>query len=124
MPEPEDTELDKAQLADMTKKRIVYAIPNMEQVPVQKNITYKTADGVELQMDVYHPIDLQKGSLRPAVIFVHGDAPPEFLKNANDLMNHPEGQHSFDMLDDNARSREIIKATLEFIKAHLLKETM
>ncbi len=40
-----------------------------------------------------------------------------------DLMNHPEGQHSFDMLDDNARSREIIRATLEFIKAHLLKET-
>lgn len=84
MPEQEDTELDEAQLAEMTKKRLVYAIPDMEQVPVQKNITYKTADGVELQMDVYHPIDLQKGSLRPAVIFVHGDAPPEFLKDAKD----------------------------------------
>ena len=84
MPEQEDTELDEAQLAEMTKKRLVYAIPNMEQVPVQKNITYKTADGVELQMDVYHPIDFQKGSLRPAVIFIHGDAPPEFLKDAKD----------------------------------------
>jgi len=295
MSEQEDTQLDKAGLAELTKKRLVYAIPAMEQIPVQKNVTYKTADGAELQMDVYHPIDLQEGSLRPAVIFVHGDAPPEFLKDAKDwgvfvsygqlaaasgfiaitfnhrstegftkvyevasdiddlinyvrthaevlhidkdsiciwafsaggpfglrtamreapgfvrcivsyygftdlkahydafmepsdrpqqsspilsnedleefsatyhlkarpkeiapifiaragldysalnqsvdqfvrealahnisidLMNHPEGQHSFDMLDDNARSREIIRATLEFIKAHLLRET-
>src|SRR6266849_4787748 len=84
MPEQEDTELDKAGLAELTKKRLVYAIPNMEQVPVQKNVTYKTADGVELQMDVYHPIDLQRSSRRPAVIFVHGDAPPEFLKDAKD----------------------------------------
>src|SRR5216684_6860797 len=84
MPEQEDTELDKAGLAELTKKRLVYAIPNMEQVPVQKNITYKTDDGVELQMDVYHPIDLQKGSLRPTIIFIHGDAPPAFLKYAKD----------------------------------------
>lgn len=35
------------------------------------------------------------------------------------FMNHPAGRHAFDMLDDNARSREIIRATLEFIKTHL-----
>lgn len=35
-----------------------------------------------------------------------------------DLSNHAEGQHGFDVLDDNERTREIIKRTLEFIKAH------
>ncbi len=292
--EPEEAEFDEAAFTEMTKKRVVYAIPGMEQVDVQKNITYKTIDGKPLQIDVYYPIDLQKTPQRPAVTFVHGDAPPEFLKAAKDwgvyvsygqliaasgligitfnhrstegftkihevasdiddlisyirchaeelhvdrdsiciwvfsaggpfglraamldapkyvrcivsyygitdlktlhdvsmessdspplglptltnqdieefsavsllnarpkeivpifiaragldypplnasvdqfvrealslnvsiaLVNHPEGQHGFDMLDDNARSREIIKATLEFIKAHLLEE--
>jgi acetyl esterase/lipase len=36
-----------------------------------------------------------------------------------DLSNHAEGQHGFDVLDDNERTREIIKRTLEFIKAHV-----
>ena len=36
-----------------------------------------------------------------------------------DLMNHSTGHHAFDILDDSARSREIIRATLEFMKAHL-----
>lgn len=36
-----------------------------------------------------------------------------------DIMNHSTGHHAFDILDDNARSREIIRATLEFMKVHL-----
>lgn len=35
-----------------------------------------------------------------------------------DFSNHPTGQHGFDVLDNDERSREIIKQTLEFIKAH------
>ena len=35
-----------------------------------------------------------------------------------DLANHAAGHHGFDIEDDNDRSREIIKRTLEFIKAH------
>jgi acetyl esterase/lipase len=35
-----------------------------------------------------------------------------------DLMNHANGHHGFDIDDDNDRSRDIIKRTLEFIKAH------
>jgi acetyl esterase/lipase len=35
-----------------------------------------------------------------------------------DLSNHAEGKHGFDVLDDNERTREIIKRTLEFIKTH------
>jgi len=36
-----------------------------------------------------------------------------------DLLNHPRGQHGFDMLDDDARSREIIAHTIAFVQDHL-----
>ncbi len=39
-------------------------------------------------------------------------------KTTLDFSNHADGQHGFDVLDDNERTREIIKRTLEFIKAH------
>jgi len=38
---------------------------------------------------------------------------------ALDLLNHPEGRHGFDILDDDARSRQIIRNTLEFLRGHL-----
>jgi acetyl esterase/lipase len=36
-----------------------------------------------------------------------------------ELMTHPSGQHGFDILDDDARSREIIDRTLAFLKRRL-----
>jgi len=38
---------------------------------------------------------------------------------ALELMTHPTGQHGFDIVDDDARSREIIARTLDFLKDHL-----
>jgi dienelactone hydrolase len=38
---------------------------------------------------------------------------------ALDYLIHPRGRHAFDVLDDIARSREIIQRTLEFLKNHL-----
>jgi acetyl esterase/lipase len=35
-----------------------------------------------------------------------------------DLANHANGHHGFDVEDNNDRSREIIKRTIEFIKTH------
>jgi acetyl esterase/lipase len=42
------------------------------------------------------------------------------LKNnlALELFNHPTGHHGFDIEDDNDRSREILKRTIEFIRTH------
>jgi acetyl esterase/lipase len=41
-------------------------------------------------------------------------------ENANVVVwNHPEGVHGFDNQNDDARSREIIAAALDFMKAHL-----
>jgi acetyl esterase/lipase len=36
-----------------------------------------------------------------------------------DLLNHPSGRHGFDVLDDDARSKQIIRRTLEFLRDHL-----
>ena len=42
------------------------------------------------------------------------------VENASlDLFNHPAGRHAFDILDDDARSREIIARTIEFLRARL-----
>jgi acetyl esterase/lipase len=35
------------------------------------------------------------------------------------VVNHPAGEHGFDMLNDDDRSREIIRGAIEFMKAHL-----
>lgn len=42
------------------------------------------------------------------------------LKNnlALELFNHPTGHHGFDIEDDNDRSREILRRTIEFIRTH------
>jgi hypothetical protein len=37
------------------------------------------------------------------------------------VMNHPTGQHGFDIRDPNARSEEIIETSLEFLQTHLLR---
>jgi acetyl esterase/lipase len=36
-----------------------------------------------------------------------------------EVMNHATGRHGFDILDDDARSREIIARTLDYLKARL-----
>lgn len=38
---------------------------------------------------------------------------------ALELMTHPDGQHGFDILDDDGRSREIIERTLAFLRQRL-----
>lgn len=35
-----------------------------------------------------------------------------------EILNHPNGQHAFDVLDDDQRTREVIRRTLEFLKTH------
>ena len=69
---------------DPGQKRIVYEIPGMQEAIVQKDILYKTVDEQELQLDVYYPEEYDGDRRLPAVLFVHGDAPPEFLKDAKE----------------------------------------
>jgi acetyl esterase/lipase len=36
-----------------------------------------------------------------------------------EAINHPDGRHGFDILDDDPRSREIAARTIEFLRTHL-----
>jgi tetratricopeptide (TPR) repeat protein len=38
------------------------------------------------------------------------------------LISYADGQHAFDVLDDNDQTREIVKQTLDFLKFHLMKD--
>jgi dienelactone hydrolase len=66
-------------MADPAQQRIVYSLPGMEQVRVQRNLVYKTAAGEQLGMDIYQPLDAD-GSPRPAVVFISGYPDPGFEK--------------------------------------------
>jgi acetyl esterase/lipase len=39
-----------------------------------------------------------------------------------ELLTHPDGRHAFDILDDDARSRQIVARTLAFLKTNLSAE--
>ena len=56
--------------------------------------------------------DLEPGLDRFVAEVVHRNITLEF-------MNHPLGVHGFDNQNDDARSREIVRAAIEFIKTNL-----
>src|ERR687894_2508137 len=66
-----------AQGPDPTRQRVVYKHPDAEKVQVRTDVTYKTAGGAALKMDVYTPPSAKAGDRLPVVIFVNafGDAP-------------------------------------------------
>jgi len=68
-------------LTDINRMRVVYRLPHMEQVPVRKDITYKTVNGEALKMDVYYPLDMSSHTPCPAVLLVHGGAQPERVEH-------------------------------------------
>ncbi len=68
------------------------------------------------------PIFIARAGLDNPGLNEHIDA---FVKEANarnvkiEFHNHAHGRHGFDIIDPNDRSREIIRATLDFLRAHL-----
>jgi hypothetical protein len=58
------------------QRRLVYTVPGMDDVSVEKNIGYKSADGKALLMDVYKPAVLDSNTLLPGVVFIHGGPVP------------------------------------------------
>ena len=69
---------------DIFQKRVVLALPGMEQVQARRNRIYKQVGDLELAYDVYYPLDFDERESRPAVVFIHGEGPAEILKNAKD----------------------------------------
>jgi hypothetical protein len=96
---------DPPWLKEFAHKRIVYSVPGMTRVRVRKNLVYKRVSGVDLKLDVYSPLYTRRGVTLSTNLTIEG-------------VNHPTGHHGFDIEDNNERSREIIKQTIEFIQAH------
>ena len=105
-----------------------YAIMDLE--PLRKD---RPAITDEVRKEFSPLASLKRASPRVAPIFIARAGKDEADLNADvdrfiqealsrkatlDFSNHAEGQHGFDVLDNNERTREIIKRTIEFIKAH------
>ena len=64
-----------AQAPDDTRtRRIVYTVPGMDGVKVQRDLVFRTTEGEELKMDLYAPAGEPRRL--PAVVFVHGGPIP------------------------------------------------
>jgi acetyl esterase/lipase len=76
--------LEETELQQINEKRLVYALPTMRKARVQKNLCYKTVEDIDLLLDIYTPPDHQTTTPLPAVIFLHGDGPDDYLKTIKD----------------------------------------
>ncbi len=74
-----------ADRSDIRHKPVVYAVAGMDRVRIVKDVIYKHAADDALEMDVYAPADLAPGDLRPAVMYVNGDAGPALTRHAKDM---------------------------------------
>jgi hypothetical protein len=67
----------KAKLAEVARKQVVYRIPGMDDVPVRRDIVYKTAASGPLLMDVYYPPGATSQTMVPVVPIVLGYPDPQ-----------------------------------------------
>ena len=68
-------------LVPMQDEGVLFEVDGMESVAVERDRCWP---GLDVTFDVYSP---PEAAVRPAVLFVHGDAPPERLRN---LKEHPQ----------------------------------
>jgi acetyl esterase/lipase len=78
--QPEEELEDPEWLKATLHRRIVYAIPGMDQVQVEEDLIYKRAPGRELKADVYMPPNPSGDARRPGIVFVHGGYLPPNLR--------------------------------------------
>ena len=69
---------DISELARRVMMPLVYKVDGTDKVKVFKNLKYTKSDDANVLMDVYQPPNLAKTEKRPAVIFIHGGAKPEY----------------------------------------------
>jgi acetyl esterase/lipase len=56
----------------ITKREVVYRIPGMESLRVQRDVEFRRDYDAALTMDIYYPPESKSGERTPAVIFVIG----------------------------------------------------
>jgi len=68
----------------MKRKTLLYDIDASKKIKITKDIIYKQVANKNLLMDVYTPENLISEKKLPVVIFVHGEGPELFIKDAKD----------------------------------------
>lgn len=68
----------------LPQQRIVYAVPGMDAVRVQRDLIYKRDNGTELKMDIYLPPAPSRSTPLPGVLFLHGGGRPSAMVSAKD----------------------------------------
>lgn len=66
----------------LKKKELLYEVDGLNKLT--KDIIYKTVDDKNLKMDIYKPINLEPEDKLPVVVFVHGEGPELFIRDAKD----------------------------------------
>lgn len=64
----------------ITKKRVVFRLPNEDRVTIRRDVPYRESETGALTLDIYYPPDFSSGARVPAVIFVSGYSDPGFKK--------------------------------------------
>lgn len=64
-------------LREIVMTPVVYSVPGMDRVQVQKDLKYSTTNNPVLLMDAYIPDRLEKDERKPAVLFIHGGTPQQ-----------------------------------------------
>jgi dienelactone hydrolase len=75
---------------ELPQRRIVYQIPEMEDVVCHKGEIYYSVDSMDLEADIYMPPGLSRGSKLPLVILTNNY--PDVAWNKNDGVCHKDWQ--------------------------------
>ena len=67
----------RTKLAEVARKQVVYRIPGMDDVPVRRDVVYKTPAGGPLLMDVYSPPAGASSGPAPLVVIILGYPDPQ-----------------------------------------------
>src|SRR5262245_2546992 len=70
----------ETQRHEITKKRVVYQIPDMDTATIQRDVEYRVTEAGALTMDLYYPPDSKSEARIPAVVFVNGYPDPGVQK--------------------------------------------
>jgi acetyl esterase/lipase len=100
--------------------------------PARKSLPHEVSDETLRDFSAAHYLESKPQALPPILIARAGLDNPRinesidrFVKDAAargvsvEMMDHPRGQHGFDVLDDDDRTRVIVQRTLEFVKDHI-----